>query len=566
MTRKVLFMTIRFDCLSWSLLAILLLAAVAVGATDIAGPVPPADRAGEPSAVDAADGRDDVLPPAAPLPAKPRFGIWEFRVTGNSLLEQAIIEQTLYPFLGPDKTLDDVEQARATLQRRYQDKGYATGFVDIPEQEVVDGVIKLQVAEGKLQRLKVSGSRYFSLGRIRSRVPSLVEGSTPNINEVQTELAALNRASPDRKIIPSLRPGTTPGTLEVELKVDDTFPLHGELEVNNRYTGNTSETRLSASLRYANLWQKEHSLGISWQISPENRDEVEVFAATYVAPLPGSDGVLAAFAVDSKSDIAAVGALSVVGIGNIFGLRASLPLAGSDHFFHSLSLGADYKDFEESVGLLGGDTANTPISYFSLLAQYSATLLGDGHLSRFGLSAHFAPRGLVNDDQEFADKRFNANPNYFYLRLNGEHERSVFWGSRLWLSASGQLAGEPLISNEQFSVGGAQSVRGYPESVVLGDDGLQGTLEWRAPTFDRWLEKVTGDYQLALFVDGGWVQTRDPLPGESKSESVASAGAGLRLGLGKRFSGDFWWARALRSVDEIDRGDSRLHFSLKYEM
>ncbi|HAC33416.1 MAG TPA: hypothetical protein DCF45_02740 [Gammaproteobacteria bacterium] len=498
--------------------------------------------------------------------APPGFPVWEFRVTGNTLLERSLIERTLYPFLGPDKTIDDLEQARLALQQVYQQKGYATGFVDIPEQQVTEGIVQLAVTEGELQRLKISGSRYFSLGRIRAGVPSLREGSVPNLNQVQEQLAELNRANPDREIVPALRPGATPGTLEVELKVDDELPVHGSLEVNNRYTSNTSETRLSASLRYANLWQKDHTLGLSWQISPERRDEVEVLAANYVWPLAGSDTVLAAYAVDSQSDVASVGALSVIGNGTIVGLRAIKPLAGFDGLYHSLTLGLDYKDFDESVNLLGGDSANTPINYLSFIADYSATLAGDGQVSRFGLSGHFAPRAGINDEQEFASKRFNASASYFYLRLNGEHERRGPWRSRVKLSGSGQVAGKPLISNEQFSIGGAQSVRGYPESFVLGDDGLQGSVEWRSPNFDRWLEKLSGHLHLVLFADGGWVQTRDPLPGQSKSDSLAGIGGGLRFGLGKGFSGDFWWARALQQVDEVDSGDSRLHFSIKYEI
>ena len=77
-------------------------------------------------------------------------------------------------------------------------------------------MVFLSVVEGEVERLKVTGSRYFSLGRIKSKVPALAKGEVPYLPEVQQQLADVNRLSPDRTITPVLRPGKTPGKLEVE--------------------------------------------------------------------------------------------------------------------------------------------------------------------------------------------------------------------------------------------------------------------------------------------------------------------------------------------------------------
>src|SRR6516165_10101607 len=61
-----------------------------------------------------------------------RFDLQELRVLGNSVLTGRDIESTVYPFLGPGKTLKDVESARAALEKVYHDRGYGTVFVDIP--------------------------------------------------------------------------------------------------------------------------------------------------------------------------------------------------------------------------------------------------------------------------------------------------------------------------------------------------------------------------------------------------------------------------------------------------
>ena len=50
----------------------------------------------------------------------------------NSTLTPRQVEAAVYPHLGPDKTLQDVQAARADLEKAYHDAGYSTVFVDIP--------------------------------------------------------------------------------------------------------------------------------------------------------------------------------------------------------------------------------------------------------------------------------------------------------------------------------------------------------------------------------------------------------------------------------------------------
>jgi hemolysin activation/secretion protein len=64
------------------------------------------------------------------------FDVWEYRVGGNSVLPNRAIEKAVYGFLGPGKTIDDVEKARAALEAAYRDEGYSTALVSIPEQSV----------------------------------------------------------------------------------------------------------------------------------------------------------------------------------------------------------------------------------------------------------------------------------------------------------------------------------------------------------------------------------------------------------------------------------------------
>jgi hemolysin activation/secretion protein len=498
-----------------------------------------------------------------PSAAEERFDIWEYQVEGNSLLPLKNIERTVYPYLGPGKSIKDVEAARTQLEQRYRDAGYGTALVDIPEQDVLAGVVRLQVTEGKVSRLRVTGSRYFSLGRIKTQVPALAEGQVPHLPKVQEQLNALNQTTGDRQVTPVLRPGETPGTLEVDLQVKDEFPLHGELTLNDRYTRDTSRLRLNASLHYDNLWQKEHSLAVNYQLSPQDPAEVQVFSGTYLFRIPDSDKLLTFYGVLSDSDVAAVGTLAVVGKGAIAGVRGTIPLPAQDDYFHSLMLGADYKDFDESIVLQGADSLNTPIDYLSFVSEYNATWQGEKNATRFGVGAHFAVRGLGNTDAEFDNKRFGSRPNFLYLTVHGEHSREWLDGTTLFARFDGQLSDAPLISNEQMSAGGMDTVRGYLESEVLADDGFTAALEVRSPSYAKVWDGLQS-LEFLTFVDGGKLRLQDPLPEQDADFSLLSAGLGVELMARRNLNASLYWALPFVEAGTVQSWESRFHFQLGY--
>ena len=80
------------------------------------------------------------------------FDLLELRVKGSTKLDKKQLERTIYPFLGPKKSLENVDLARTALEELYRNQGYQTVTVDIPEQDVKNGIVYLQVVEGKVSR------------------------------------------------------------------------------------------------------------------------------------------------------------------------------------------------------------------------------------------------------------------------------------------------------------------------------------------------------------------------------------------------------------------------------
>lgn len=495
-----------------------------------------------------------------------RFDVFEFRVEGTSLLPAQTIERAVYPHMGERKTLADVEKAREALEKAYHGAGYLTVLVTIPQQRVDDGVVRLQVTEAPVDRLRVTESRFFSPEDIKAAAPELAEGKVPNFQDMQTELTALNR-NPDRRITPVLRPGKTPGTVEVDLKVQDRLPLHGSVELNDRYSPDTSRTRASANLRWDNLWARQHSIGLTVQTAPQEPDESRVFSLNYTWPLDNG-GFLALYGIRSESDVAAVGTLNVVGRGNIFGARYIQPLPGNEGFFHNASFGVDYKDFDQSVNLIGSGGFNTPITYTPFTLGWDGTWLGDKRTTRAGVSFNFHVNGLGASEQEFADKRFRGRPSYVYLRGNLSQERSLANGWGLNARGTWQLSGQPLVSNEQFAIGGVDTVRGYLESAALGEQGVQLSLEGLtpnlAPRLGESLARVFNEWRLLGFLDTGHVRVVDPITASSRF-TLSSVGLGLRARGTSGIEAELLWAYPLKALGDIDRGEHRLHFRLAYD-
>src|SRR5262249_30199922 len=120
-----------------------------------------------------ARGLAQAEPPPATRPTPRTLDINEIRVFGADHLTAAEVESALTPFVGPRRTLEDVEKARAALEKEYVDKGFQAVVVAIPPQTVRDGVVTLQVTEGKVGRLRVNGTRWFSPFLVRQQAPSV---------------------------------------------------------------------------------------------------------------------------------------------------------------------------------------------------------------------------------------------------------------------------------------------------------------------------------------------------------------------------------------------------------
>ena len=473
---------------------------------------------------------------------KDTYFIQEYAVKGARSLPKIRIEEAVYPYLGPGRTAEDVESARAALEKAYADAGYQTVAVAVPPQNIAGGIVVLQVTERTVGRLRVRGARYSSPSQIKSLAPSVAEGKVINFTEVPPDMVALNQL-PDRQITPSLHEGAAPNTVDVDLDVKEHSPLHASVEVNNRNGPNTRPLRVNASASVNNLAQTGHSLGFSFQTSPQAPSQVKVFSGYYLARAVGVDWLsLMVQGTKQDSNISTLGDTAVAGRGTTAGLRLLFALPAIDTYTQSATLGLDYKHFDQTIhlpasGSSAAATIITPITYYPLTAGYNGTWTEKKSTTEFNAGVTFHVRGLGSSSAQFDANRSNADGSFLYFHGDLSHTHELWAGFQIYAKISGQLADQALLSGEQLAGGGLGTVRGYKEGEQVGDSGLFGTLELRSPQLLHTLAGAKADWRIFVFTDGGWLKVIDALPGQKNHFDFASYGIGTRVQWTDYFSG-----------------------------
>ncbi|MDF3833587.1 ShlB/FhaC/HecB family hemolysin secretion/activation protein [Cupriavidus basilensis] len=511
-----------------------------------------------------AQGAAAVEPPAPSVQpdAERRVDINEYIVRGNTVLDARSIERAVKPYLGPGRTIKDIEGARDALLAAYQAKGFQSVYVDLPEQQAHGGVVFLQVSETRVGRVRVVGAQYNSPLEVREQVPALAEGVVPDFNQAQTELTALNRGA-NRQVMPLVKQGAMAGTMDVDLKVDDSSPWRASVGLNNDYSADTSQLRATASLGHDNLWQLGHSASVSFFGAPQDLKQTQVWSGSYVAPIRGTNWGVEASGYVSDSNVATVGGTNVLGKGHSVGLKGTYTVPNTGAWWHAFSLGVDFKDNEE-VTRLGSAGDTVPLKYAPITLGYSA--FGQTEQGQYGLNLSLVAGtrsflGYGSSAAQFDYKRFKASPSFMVLKADTNGSYNLPGNAQLGWRLAGQITDSPLVSNEQIAAGGMNSVRGYLAAETTGDYGVVGSVELRTPPL-TFFSAVVENWRAYLFADGGQVRLRDPLPEQKSQFSLASVGLGTTFRLGQKITGRLDLGYPLKAGPRTGRGDPRVNFSV----
>jgi hemolysin activation/secretion protein len=501
----------------------------------------------------------------------PQFDIFEFVVTGDTLLGNAAIERAVYRFMGPGRTVADAEGARKALEKAYQDAGFLSVNVVLPPQRVdlSGGEVRLEVVQGTVAKLRVTGAEFFLPSNVKEALPALAPGNVPNFNEMQQQLSELSRETADRQITPILAAGDAPGTLAVELKVKDQLPLNGSLEVSNKQSVNTQAGRIEAGLSYDNLFQAGHSLGLNWFVAPKRTADANVVTLNYQLPLGGSGDKLSLLLTHSSSNAPTAVNGATASRGDTWVLRWRDELPVREGISHGLSWGLTWRNLRDRNVDSAGSSSDAPsLRYATLNMGYDLTLehaASPGRQSQlqadFTASLPGQARREVDCDgtlkDQFDCKRSGTSARFQTLALSFTHREPLArW--QLLARLQAQLGDAPLVSAEQVSYGGQDSVRGYYEGEESGDVGAALRLELLSPA---WAPAQGFSLRGVALFDRAFVHRYFASSTEKATQQLGSWGLGLRLETGFGLQATLEWSRLLTDSSRLNESGLRVPVS-----
>ncbi|HOI74662.1 MAG TPA: ShlB/FhaC/HecB family hemolysin secretion/activation protein [Syntrophales bacterium] len=477
---------------------------------------------------------------ADPENAVPRFDIRGYEVRGNTILPADRVEAILAPFTGKDRDFGTVQGAVEALEKEYRGGGFSMVAVVLPEQEMQDGVIRLQVIEYRIGRIAVEGNRFFDERNILRSLPALQPGKTPDIDALSRSLNLANE-NPAKKTDLKFKSGEGQ-EVDATVTVKDEKPWRAGVSLDNSGDKHTGRSRMGFLLQHGNVANLDHVLTLQYITSPENLDDVHIFGLGYHMPLysPGSsiDIIAAHSNVDSGSVNVATYNMGISGKGTVLALRYNQNLTRIGDYEHRLILGLEYKAFENDVQYLGYQLGHN-VTVHPLSLTYAGTLTRMKHTAGFYLTGvQNLSWSLDGRDGEanFASARAGSSMEYTILRYGGNFMLMPGGDWRVRAVFNGQYTQNALVSGEQFGLGGAASVRGLQERAYANDYGYSGSIEVYSPDLLRLAGVSAVQARLLAFCDHGQARRNKPVAGDTVAVEATSIGPGLRITDGRHFS------------------------------
>ena len=441
--------------------------------------------------------------------------------------------------------------------------------------------------------------RYFSEEQLRRKMVHLKEGEVFDYNEFYRAVFSIN-TSPDITMDVALNVveeevrGRRMRYADMAFTVREDVGLHGFIEVKNTGTESTEEWRIGTTLQHLNLTQHDDVLTVNLSAASDVSSLLSVALSYYYPFYYGKGSALNVYGGYSRIDANDVApGLDVEGVGWFAGLQRSYKLISTKKHLFSSYLGVVYRAIEHNLVFHDEAAPAAKVTIVPVSVAFSyASARPDHRGGKTFMTARTSFNVSGSEDDELQDMRADAEADYhietlqlariqpLFGRVTGRGARVGQW--ILFIKLDGQFASGELIPAEQQAVGGVDTVRGYIERAIKGDSGVSGTLELRTPLLQRvsrsqrypssfgYQEEMdTGSViertQFVAFVDGGYVASDNPQLGDEETQSIGSAGLGVRLTFSRFAQLKFDWGFPFTEMEASPAsGRGHLQFQVRF--
>ncbi len=507
-----------------------------------------------------------LLPTAPQTPEIPNNNTTEsifvkkFEVIGSSVFSDEELAKITEPYSNKSISISELFQVRTKITELYLSKGYITSGAYIPEQDLQSGIVKIQIVEGGLEEIKVTGLTRLNQGYVQSRIAIGTQKPLNRIRLLETlQLLQINPLI--ESISANLSPGSQPGLNNLEVKVTEAKTFSAPVTLDNSGTPSVGTDRRQVELAEANLT----GLGDRLSLKYINSTGSNSTSASYTIPFNPYNGTISFSFGTSASNVIKppFDILNIVSNSKNYDLTIRQPFLQSTS--QDFALGLTFSHSISAAYLLGGEipyptngcdcnngiTKISALRFFQEYVQRSSeeVFAARSQLS-LGINAFGSTINPISPDSQFLSWRGQAQ----YVRLLAPE-------TLLLLRTDLQFADRPLLSQEQISFGGQDTLRGFAQNAVLSDNGLLFSAEVRIPIMH--IPEINGLLQIAPFFDFGeaWNYNASTNPDPS---TLASVGMGLRFQMSDRLTARLDWGIPLSRIsgDKQTLQERGLYFSL----
>lgn len=506
-------------------------------------------------------------PPAPPesSPSAPSVLIRDIQVLGSTVFSDDRLNAITQPYEGQQLTLEDLQKVADAITQLYLNEGYITSRAILVDQEIRDGVVRIQVVEGSLEEIQIEGTQRLNPGYVRRRI-RLGAGVPLNPSKLEDQLRLLKLNPLFDNVEASLRPGSGIGQSILVVRVTEAKAFGSQLSVDNYSPPSVGAEQFGIGLQHINLTGMGDVLAAKFDRSFTGGSNT--FDLLYQVPLNAMEGTLRLRTVINRNEITQqpFKVFNIEGESELYELNFRQPLVRTPREEFALVFGFDHQDGRtfldgEGFGFGQGPSRNG-------ITRTSVFRFGQDYIKRDPGGA-WALRSQFSLGTGLLDATVNSHPtpDSRFMSWLGQVQRVQLLGQDHLLIMQGdlQLTTDPLLPSQQFIIGGAQSLRGYRQNVRAGDNGFKFSIEDRI-TLQR---NATGAsiLQLAPFLDLGtvWNHSNNPNPLPSQ-RFLASLGLGVLWEPIPRLNLRLDYGLPLVNLD--DRGnnlqDDGLYFSVIY--
>ena len=479
--------------------------------------------------------------------------------SGHTLFDDRVLQTVVEPLGQQTFDLAGLQTLAEKIEVFYRQSGYPFTRAFLPQQELTDGKLRIQVLEGRYGEIRVSGDTDFAV-QAQAFLSPLQPGQLIHSGQLEHRVGLLSDL-PGWVVSTVMRPGQAEGSGDLDVRAERGRRFSGEVGLDNHGNRFTGENGVRTHLQ----WHSPFLLGDQATLQGVYTDEGLWFGnLDYSVPL-GSSGWRGnvAYAKNQYQLAKDFESLNATGSAQVTTVGMSYPLWRSPHANWTFAASYQRKNLNDRRAAVGLDERKS-VDAWPLALQFDVRDASGGGLI-YGSVALTPGQLHLDGDLESADQASGreAHGHFNKLNLNIARLQTTVWdGFTLWGRLTAQWSDRNLDSSEKMSLGGSNGVRAYPVGEGLGDQG--------------WLAQIEVRYALGAcspfaFYDAGRVQfnaqTASMTPAVTDNHrSLAGAGLGARYREGP-WEGELAVAwRALGGAPQADavRGDPRVWFKLGY--